>query len=231
MLSLALLLSSADAKQYYAAPSGTAFVQDKCWKSKKGESGSALHPAVMEFVLSQPESFVHSHFAGMAAWQAAGSPTDGLNEALIAIFNQDLAAARQGTTLPGDPVGNARAVAQTTADAANAAIAKKGCASWTWGWFWEHEGDRWRLAGPGGNISTNVFVAPSESRVYVHIWSAKGFNTNVTQYVAVYDLSGVSGAFDPSADLTYEQVAEGAQRGEPQLVLTYAEAGYISGHQ
>jgi len=241
-------VSAAEAKNYYSSPPEHVMgfvVTDKCYSSKeKAEKGVGLNAAVLQYALAQKPSFVHSHFAALAAWHAGGGGKTSSNAGIMDLIQADYAhisgaqkdfvSEHSAATLDGlakatDPgVIMARAVAKQTADAAQMSLAKKGCAGYMWGWRWDKSSGEWKTPTEAGGVWTSVYAFPSKGEVHVHIWSPKGFNTNSTKPVAIYDVSAVEGAFDASADLSWETVSDKIQSKTPGLEIVYDdEVGFI----
>ena len=116
-----------------------------------------------------------------------------------------------------DGVLLARAAARTTSDAANQMMAKKGWAQWFWGVRWERKDGGWKIPTIANTI-TIVVADERKQTVSVHLWG-KEMVTSVRKASAVYDVSGVKGAFDPSATLTVADVAAGVKAGEASLPI------------
>ena len=240
----------AEAKEYYSSPPqlGGFSVEDKCYASKeKVEKGVALNPTVLEYVLSRPQSFVHSHFAAYSAYIQTGGGRLSSNPVVGELFQKDFAhvASAQsafvmdhaesttiGSVASLDNAGEimARATARQTVDAARQAFERKGCAVYKWGWRWDKTSEGWKASSVDGVAWTTIYAYPSKSEVHVHLYSPKGFSRNTGKPVAVYDLSGVEGAFDAGAEVAWNTVVENVQAGPAALDLEFDLAvGYIIG--
>jgi hypothetical protein len=239
--------SVAHAGSYYASPPDGALKfavgAPKCNGCPKGDK-IQLNPAVYEYVLSQQASFVRSHYAGMAVYVAAGSLGEkqdlyqqqvggdlnhiyGTQKAFIdgATGGTDV-----WTAIGADKDGTvfSRAVGLSAAEGANAMLAKKGQAQFTWGIHWKAEGDAVTL--PKQGMTMTILVADEAAKtVTVHLWSVKKMITTVRKASAIYDLSGVAGAFDPAASLDFDTVKAGAKTTEGPLALDINAGGLIVG--
>jgi len=245
-----LAASPAAAKEYYSSPPllGGFSVEDKCYASKeKVEKGVALNPTVLEYVLSRRESFVHSHFAAYADYIRSGGGKLSTNPVVGELFQKDFAHVAsaqsafvmehaESTTISSvvslDNAGEimARATARQTADVAQLAFERKGCAVYKWGWRWDRTSDGWKASSVDGVAWTTVYAYPSQGQVHVHLYSPKGFSGNTHKPVAVYDVSGVEGAFDATAELDWDTVVKDSNKWQAALDLEFDLAvGYIIG--
>lgn len=243
----ALSPSAAHAGSYYDSPPGSplkfAVGHPKCNGCPKGDK-AGLNPAVYEFLLADQASFVRSHCAGMAIHVGAGSLGEDqdpyqqqvggdmghVHETQKAWIDGATGATDVWTAITKDTDGTvfARAVGKQTADAANQMMAKKGHAQFTWGTHWKAEGDGVTL--PGNAMTMTIIAVDQEAKTAaIHLWSSKGMITTVKKASAVYDLSGVAGAFDPGASLDQDAVKAGAKTLDAKLPVELTGSGLIVG--
>ena len=237
LLAAPLLWSTAHAGAYYQSPPGSpagyAIGAPGCAGCPKGDK-VALNPAVYEFLLSDQASFVRSHYAGLAKYVAAGTMGESLTPAQLVVtgdlghiyeaqkaFVDEATGGTDVWTAAGkdtDGTVFARAVARQTAEAANQMLAKKGVAQFTWGARWKDKGGALDL--PKAALCMTLVVPDEDAQtVSIHLWSNPGMITTVKKPVAVYDLSGLPGAFDAAASLDLDAVKAGAKPMEAKLGL------------
>jgi len=248
--SIALSLSTAAhaAKPY--AESGFFQVSANCGGCPKGDKGIQLHPAVVEYLLATPESVSRAHYQMVRHWDLAGRPKTTTNPLIVSTIEDDVAnvyAAQKpfideqtgATDLQGavrsDEEGTvfARALARHTAAAANEMLDKKGWMQFMWGWRWENAGDaatpEFKTPTVFGTHVLLLVPSATDQNVSTHLFG-QGMVTTVRKAVATYDLSGVPGAFDPAANLTYDQVAQTIQRVDGPIEVTFdPDFGFITG--
>lgn len=193
-------------------------MQDNCGGCPKGDKIDTLPTGLVEYVLSSEPSMLRQHYANYANYttsQADYSLTK--NEVVTNQMSWDVEAlvagapdlfAASGTDITAvlaadtDGVLLSRAVARTTAEAANQMFAKKGRAQWFWGRQWFDNGDgTYKLTLTGGLMNLVVYDE-DEATVALHVFS-KGIS--VRDALGTWDVSGL----DLTTDLTYEQVAAG----------------------
>jgi hypothetical protein len=209
-------------------------MQDNCMGCEAGDT--AVHPAVVEYVLSRPQCRIADHYRMVMAWQ-----TGAIKVAEEGMFNkggrdwmlQDLqwltaepqqaaflateVAARGGT--PGDLQAIAshladgellaRALARQTAPAAAQAFADVKRAQWFWSQRWEQGDDGAYDNATVMGLYTTVVIGKTASKTVELFHAGKGLDPTVP--VLVLDVSELPGAFDPSAALTFEEVAAKAK--------------------
>ena len=244
MTAMLTLSTPAEAKQYANSPGGF-MITTNCVGCPKGDKAT-LNPAVYQYLLSQQESVVRAHYDAYSTFIVLPEEQKGgLNKAMAGLAwgdlnwiygNQtDFINAQTGTNevgpaLAADEDGTifARAVAMQTADAANEMLAKKGLVTYMWGMHWTNGADEGAPVEPKVpmvfGIQMSLFTVDVDTKtVTMHVWG-KGMVTTVRKTVATIDLSGVPGAFDAGASLTYEDVAAKAVHNAGDLTVVYDEA-------
>jgi len=223
------LSASAQAAPKYVGPFG---VQGGCVGCPKGDK-VALAPAVIEFLLASPDSPVLNHYAHIVKYSLGeiqgSTKNNGLskNIALTGMWTGDLQYIMDtyGATVGDKPIVDAdermeasrdgvipaRAVRYMIADDVNQRLLKKGQAMWLWGSKWEEQSDGTWTTPTIAGVWMNALVPHADTKtVDMHYFNARlKIKPDVT-----WDFSDVDGAFDPTSDLSYDEVVAGAKRAE-----------------
>jgi len=203
-------------------------VMDNCNGCDVGDS--AVHPAVIEYVLSRPESKIaehYKHLMGVETGAMKQAPADAYNTYIRQRMMLDLAwlvagagdflaaeAAKKGgsgteiaTMAPGltDGEALARAVAKLTSPHLAPAFAEAKRAQWNWANRWEKNDEGlWDQPSMMG-LTTSILVGKAADKTVALYHFGK--DLDVSEPALLYDLTDVPGAFDPAAALTFEDVA------------------------
>ena len=243
----ATLPTRADAGPYLQT--GPFLITSNCAGCPKGDKGAHLNPAVIEYLLTQPESVARAHYMMVSTWDRAGAaPTttnplisDGIQQDLQKVYESQKAlidaetgAGDQKAAIDADEKGLAfaRGLARYSASAANEMLEDSGRAQYMWGARWDNaagqgEPPQFKTPTTFGTLM-NLFVVSGQT-VSMHIFG-QGMVTTLKMPVATFDLSAVPGAFDPAAELTLEQVAQGAKRADGTLQVDFdPQYGFITG--
>jgi hypothetical protein len=227
-LALGLLSVGASGCVTTYAQHGMYMMQDNCMGCEGGDT--IVNPAVVEYVLSRPESKIAEHYKMVVGWRTGklkvtedGAFNGPLRQNMIADLEWVLAeqqdfiagevAKRGGTAgdlatmAPQLEDGEllARALARLTAPGAAAAFADVQRAQWLWAQRWEQDDEgTWDTPMVFGGYNTLIIGKTAERTVELFN-SGKGLDATVP--MAVFDVSEVEGAFDAGAALSFDEVA------------------------